>query len=134
MIQFDLEQVRRFGQVGLTDWEMATAFGCSARTIERARKQEASGFEAAYRQGLAETNIVGSYFIVAFLAGFSERYLLRVLDIKAEKENETVPEQIETNATAKANNLQVARGNESDGKDAKGTDNVGSATFSEPSK
>jgi hypothetical protein len=33
MIQFDLDQVRMFGQIGLTDWEMA------ARTIERARKR-----------------------------------------------------------------------------------------------
>jgi hypothetical protein len=57
IIQFDLDQVRRFGRIGLTDGEMGAAFGCSARTIERARKQEVSGFEAAYQMGRAETNI-----------------------------------------------------------------------------
>jgi hypothetical protein len=49
--------VLRFGQIGLSDWEVATAFGCSTRTIEQARKQEASGFKGAYKRGKAETNI-----------------------------------------------------------------------------
>jgi hypothetical protein len=39
MIQFDLERVRGFGRLGASNWEMAVVFNCSAKTIERARKQ-----------------------------------------------------------------------------------------------
>jgi hypothetical protein len=55
MIQFDLDQVRGFGRLEATNWEMAQVFGCSTFTIERARKQTASGFEAAYQKGQQET-------------------------------------------------------------------------------
>jgi len=57
MIQFDLDQVRGFGRLGASNWEMAQVFGCCAKTIERARKQAASGFEAAYQKGQQETAI-----------------------------------------------------------------------------
>jgi hypothetical protein len=55
MIQFDLHQVRGFGRLGASNWEMAVVFGCCTTTIERARKQTASGFEAAYQKGQQET-------------------------------------------------------------------------------
>jgi len=34
---------------------MAVLFGCCTKTLERARKQTASGFEAAYKKGQQET-------------------------------------------------------------------------------
>ena len=55
VIQFDLHEVRGFGRLGATTWEMAVVFNCSAKTIDRARKQMASGFEAAYQKGQQET-------------------------------------------------------------------------------
>jgi hypothetical protein len=55
IIQFDLEQVRGFGRLGATTWEMAQVFGCCTKTIERARKETSSGFEAAYQKGQQET-------------------------------------------------------------------------------
>ena len=57
-IQFDLAQVRALGRIGATDWDMANLFCCSVWTIQRARKQQASGIEAAYQQGFSETNIL----------------------------------------------------------------------------
>lgn len=47
MLQFDLEQVTGFGRLGASNWEIAVVFNCSARTIDRARNQTASGFEAS---------------------------------------------------------------------------------------
>jgi hypothetical protein len=55
MLQFDLEQVHGFGRLGASNWEMAIVFGCCTKTIERARKQTSSGFEAAYQKGQQET-------------------------------------------------------------------------------
>jgi hypothetical protein len=55
MIQFDLEQVRGFGRLGASKWEMAIVFGCCTKTIELARKQTSSGFEEAYQKGQQET-------------------------------------------------------------------------------
>jgi hypothetical protein len=54
MLQFDLEQVRGFGRLA-SNWETAVVFGCCTKTLERARKQTASGFEAAYQKGQHET-------------------------------------------------------------------------------
>jgi hypothetical protein len=54
LIQFDFDQVRRLGRLGASQWEMAVVFGCCTKTIERARKQTASGFEAAYQEGQQE--------------------------------------------------------------------------------
>jgi hypothetical protein len=55
MMQFDLGEVRSFGRLGASNWEMAVVFNCSAKTVERARKQMGSGFEAAYQKGRQET-------------------------------------------------------------------------------
>ena len=55
MFQFDLEQVRGFGRLGASSWETAAVFGCCTKTIDQARKQTASGFEAAYQKGQQET-------------------------------------------------------------------------------
>jgi hypothetical protein len=33
----------------------------------------------------------GSYFLIAFLSGFSERYFLKLLKVDAEKEDEETP-------------------------------------------
>ena len=55
MLQFDLEQVRGFSRLGASNWETAVVFGCCTKTLERALKQTASGFEAAYQKGQQET-------------------------------------------------------------------------------
>ena len=55
MLQFDLDQVRGFGRLEASNWEMAQVFDCCTKTIERARKETASGFEAAYQKGQQET-------------------------------------------------------------------------------
>jgi hypothetical protein len=62
----------------------------------------------------------GSYFIMAFLAGFSERYFLRLLDIKSENGSGEASEQVETTTSGNPTSLQATLRNESDGEGAKG--------------
>jgi hypothetical protein len=62
----------------------------------------------------------GSYFLIAFLAGFSERYFLRVLDIKIENEDGREREQVEKNASVNPKSPLSTFGNESKGKGGKG--------------
>jgi hypothetical protein len=54
---FDPAQVQGMGRIDATDWEMASFFGCSTKTIERARKRDSSGFDTAYKEGKRESNL-----------------------------------------------------------------------------
>ena len=77
MLQFDLEQVRGFGRLGASNWEMAQVFGCSTKTIERARKETSSGFEAAYQKGQQETaTAIRTKMLERALKGNGNIYLL----------------------------------------------------------
>jgi len=58
----------------------------------------------------------GSYFLIAFLAGFSERYFLRLIDIKPENGNGRVSAQVETSKSTNPESPQPTLGNESNGK------------------
>ena len=67
----------------------------------------------------------GSYFLIAFLAGFSERYFLRILDINVENGNGRTTEHVEKSASANLKSPLSTFDYESKGKSAKGSDNAG---------
>ena len=114
-IQFDLEQVTKFGRIGLSPWEMAAFFGCHETTIQRLLRQPESEFCRAYALGKAEQNhalrakllevaMRGNPFLLWRLAvsqlGYTERPA-QVINVQQTAQAEPTPALVINEATKK---------------------------------